>query len=299
MTAKLCLFSRAFHFKNYETRIFSDNFALKLLGKENYNLIEGYLLKGKDFFCPDFNGDGKDIIKKIVNEQLSPSVLGRSAFCEKSLINAVKIGSTQYLILGAGFDTFSLRQGDVFKNINIFELDLKETAKEKIRRINELNIKIPSNVTFINADLSRDDFTNQLINNTYFKEEKASFCSLLGVVYYLEQESFKNMLKNLSKILSSKSSLLFDYPDEFAFSPYAGKRAIKQALLASRANEKMFHGYSYFEMEKILEENGFLVYEHLNPKEITEQYFKEFNRAYPNEKMTAFDNTDYILAVKK
>lgn len=61
----------------------------------------------------------------------------------------------------------------------------------------------------------------------------------------------------------------------------------------------MLGSYSYIELEKLLAESNFMIYEHLTPDEITDQYFKKYNNANPNHKMTAFDNVNYCLAVKK
>ncbi len=61
----------------------------------------------------------------------------------------------------------------------------------------------------------------------------------------------------------------------------------------------MLAGYSYEKIEKLLESHGFLIYEHLTPDEMTEQYFKLYNLANPEHRMTAFDNTNYCLAVSK
>lgn len=69
--------------------------------------------------------------------------------------------------------------------------------------------------------------------------------------------------------------------------------------MAGAANEKMLASYSYVEMEKLLAYNDFLIYEHLTPNEITEQYFRKYNQANPEHPMTAFDNVNYCLAVKK
>jgi len=69
--------------------------------------------------------------------------------------------------------------------------------------------------------------------------------------------------------------------------------------MAGAANEKMLASYSYLEIEKLLADSNFLIYEHLTPGEITEQYFKKYNQSNPEHPITAFDNVNYCLAVKK
>ena len=70
-------------------------------------------------------------------------------------------------------------------------------------------------------------------------------------------------------------------------------------ILASGAQEKMCAGYSYAKLEKMLSDVGFLIYEHLTPEQITEQYFQNYNKANPEACMTAFDHVNYCLAVKQ
>jgi len=61
----------------------------------------------------------------------------------------------------------------------------------------------------------------------------------------------------------------------------------------------MLASYSYLELEKLLNHSNFLIYEHLTPNEITEQYLKKYNQANPKHPIKAFDNVNYCLAVKK
>lgn len=61
----------------------------------------------------------------------------------------------------------------------------------------------------------------------------------------------------------------------------------------------MLASCSYNYIEKLLSEYGFLIYEHLTPELITEKYFNDYNTANPKYKMSAFDNVNYCLGVKK
>lgn len=70
-------------------------------------------------------------------------------------------------------------------------------------------------------------------------------------------------------------------------------------MLAGAANEKMLASYSYEEIEKILSDYGFLIYEHLTPLEMTGRYFNVYNDANPSHPITGFDNVNYCLAIRK
>lgn len=299
MTALVSAFSRVYHSNNNKVKIFDDTVAQKLLADTEYEQISKNMAEGIGFFNPSFSGTDSEALRWVVDNQLSPSPLARAVFAEKSLCNAVRIGARQYIILGAGYDTFAYRQPDWAKNIQIFELDHPMTALDKKNRLLNSGIQIPDNVSFVDADFSKNMWQNNLQNNSKFNSEKISFCSLLGVTYYISADDFKNIVIALNNMLPQGSSLVFDYPDELSYSSRAGMRAQKQALLAGGANEKMCACYSYSELEKLLSDCGFLIYEHLNPWQITQQYFAEYNTANPTHPITAFDNVNYCLAVKK
>lgn len=73
----------------------------------------------------------------------------------------------------------------------------------------------------------------------------------------------------------------------------------KHSALAAAANEKMLSEYSYSEIEKILSKNGFLIYEHLTPDEITGRFFSSYNKANPDKNIKALDGVNYCLAVRQ
>ena len=95
ITAKVSCFARAYHFNNNSIRIFTDDIAEKLLG-EDYNQIAKSMSDGIDFFCPGFEGTREEGLRLILDRQLSPSVLGRSVFCESKLAYAIANGCKQY-----------------------------------------------------------------------------------------------------------------------------------------------------------------------------------------------------------
>ena len=94
MTAKVSCFARAYHYNNNSIRIFTDDIAEKLLG-EDYNQIAKSMSDGIDFFCPGFEGTREEGLRLILDRQISPSVLGRSVFCESKLAYAIANGSKQ------------------------------------------------------------------------------------------------------------------------------------------------------------------------------------------------------------
>lgn len=299
MTALVSAFSRAYHSAQNSEKVFDDYLAKKMLTEDEYNQISRNMAKGISFFNPSFVGTQKEALRYIVDNYLSPTPLGRAAFTEKSLENAVKIGAKQYLIFAAGYDTFAYRQPPFASKIEVFEIDHPATCEYKQKRIKSVISEKPVNLHYISADFREKNWQSNLLTCTEFDKNKISFCSLLGISYYLSKNVFAETINAISNFIPKGSSIVFDYNDENAYTSKAGKRAKKLTAMAGGANEKMLGSYSYMELEKLLDESDFLIYEHLTPNEITEQYFKKYNKSNPRYQMTVFDNVNYCLAVKK
>ena len=217
------------------------------------------------------------------------TVLGCAAFGEQALQTAVRLGAKQYLILGSGYDTFAYRQPSWANALKIFELDRPDVIQDKGQRLQAKGISIPKNLHFLSADLTGTDWARILDQCPAFDRGACSFCSLLGLLYYLPVTAFHQLLDTLQNRIPAGSSLVFDYPESLDG---------KQAQLAHGAGETMQAAYSYGEMERLLSDHGFLIYEHLSPEEITRQYFSNYNRTHFQHPMAAAKDVSYCLAVK-
>ena len=290
MTALVSCFARGYHYQNNSYRIFRDNLAYRILGKKDYNAIASNMENGINFFNPNFVGTKEEALRWVVDNQLSPSVLGRSIFCEKSLFNAIKIGCKQYLIFASGYDTFAYRNN--IKDFKVFEIDKSQMIEDKISRLDNNNLDY-SRVNFIKYDFTDRFWINKIIDSVYDKAQ-ISFSSLLGISYYLTKEEFSNLIKYISSIICEGSSIVFDYPtSDDSIEMQTNEK------LASLANEEMKSKYSYKDIENILSENGLLIYEHLTNKEMNNNYFYNYNTLNPNNRIIAPKGVCYCLAFKK
>ncbi len=299
MTALVSAFARAYHNEQYPVRVFTDPIARQLFSDEEYQQIAAQMTAGIGFFQPGFSGPPAAALRWVVDQQLSPSPLGRSAFGEKALEKAVSHGTRQYLILGAGYDTFAYRQPAWAQPLQIFELDHPATAQDKSRRLAAAGIPLPPNVHFLKVDFTQSQWAAVLHQHPRYRKDQVSFCSLLGVAYYLSPPTFTAMVASLSTLMPLGSTLVLDYPDENSYTSQGGERAQKQALLAAAAQEKMLASYAPDQMAAILASQGFTLSEQLTPAEITSCIFGPYNQAQPEHPLTAFDHVNYCLAVKR
>lgn len=288
MTAKVSCFARAYHYNNNQVHIFKDSFAELLLGDE-YEQIAQNMINGICFFLPGFAGTKEEGLRLIVDKQLSPSVLGRSAFCEKMLEKEKGLGCKQYIIFASGYDTYSLRNQD--KAFSVFEMDLPELLTDKIERIKRTGIKTDS--VFVPCNLEEITWKEKLLQAGYMSTQK-SFGSLLGISYYLSKEEFKSLLQTVSELMVDGSVICFDYPSEDE-----SRETKTNKMLAMGAGEQMKAMYSDLELEELLLSCGFKIAIHLNHDEMARQYFSDYNNYNSEYSMKAPIGVGYVLAERK
>ena len=287
MTAKVSCFARAYHHKNHTKHIFDDSMAETLLGKD-YDAIAQNMTEGVNFFIPDFNGTKEEGLRLIVDRQLSPSVLARSAYCEKKLSDEINSGCRQYMIFASGYDTFAMRNTD--KSLRVYELDLPEMIADKIDRIEQSQVR--SEAIYVPCNLAEEMWKDQLAASGYCKSQK-SFGSVLGISYYLSKQDFEKLLKNISDVMAEESVICFDYP-----STDESDAVKKNQMLAFGAGEQMKALYSYSEIKALLQKCGFELAEHLGDEEMTGRYFTEYNTSNPMHLIQAPKGVAYVAARK-
>ena len=138
ITALMSSFGRAFHAENEEYPVFSDNLAKKLMMEEEYVAVQKYILGGVQFFEPGIEPTAwkpKELLRRLVNVHIAPSPLCRTTYTEKALKSAVLTGTKQYVILGAGMDTFAFRETEFLSKYRVFEVDHPLTQADKLERI--------------------------------------------------------------------------------------------------------------------------------------------------------------------
>lgn len=287
-TAKVSCFARAYHFENNKTHIFADSMAARLLG-DDYNQIAKSMMQGINFFLSGFEGTKEEGLRLIVDKQLSPSVLGRSAYCERKLLDKIKTECSQYLIFASGYDTFSLRNEDT--DVRVYELDLPALLDDKKKRIDNAGLKTAAK--YVPCDLADESWVGKLLKKGFMTSEK-SYGSLLGSSYYLKKDEWKKLIRLVAGIMPAGSAICFDFP-----STDESKETKVNKTLASGAGEQMKAQYPFEEMEVLLFECGFKVAEHLGAEGMTERFFADYNRSTPEHPMAAPVGVDYVFAVRE
>ena len=187
ITALMSAFGRAFHAENEDHPVFADGLAKELMTEEEYAAVQGYVLGGARFFEPEIDPaawEPKELVRRLVNTHIAPSPLCRAAYTEQALKTAALTGTEQYVIFGAGLDTFAFREPEFLSKHRVFEVDHPLTQADKRERITRAGWTIPGNLAFIPVDFTKDRLTERL-TAAGFDPSVKSFFSWLGVTYYL------------------------------------------------------------------------------------------------------------------
>ena len=198
----------------------------------------------------------------------------RSRYAEDRLADAVAKGIAQYVILGAGLDTFAYR--NPFPALRVFEVDFPATQAWKREMLAEAGIALPGNLTFVPLDFEHKALAEGLAE-AGFDAGSAAFFGWLGVVPYLTLEAFRATLSAIAQ-LPAGSAVSFDYalaPE--TLSPVGRKAFDALAGRVAAAGEPFQLFFTPETLEAELRRAGFHSIEQLDSDHLNEIYFK--NRA--------------------
>ncbi|MEH7304928.1 class I SAM-dependent methyltransferase [Neobacillus drentensis] len=277
LTALVSCFARGYHAFESKEPIFNDYVAHSLLKEEEKQLIATNWANAIAFFDQEKSETLESIDEKlqwVMNNQTIPQLVSRARYAEDGLRSAIERGFKQYVILGAGFDTFALRQENLPEDFIIYEVDHPATQAFKINRLQEAGIALPGNVKFVPVDFKSDSLREELMNSGY-DQQKYTYFSLLGVVMYLAKKDFYQLLASVADMSINGSSFTFDYLDDTAFhEKMASTKLTKMRQITARTGEPIITGFDPFELDLELQDCQMLLYENLSPANIEDMYFK-------------------------
>ena len=161
-------------------------------------------------------------------------VVIRSRYTEDALKEAVERGTRQYVLIGAGFDSFALRRPAFSKDVEIFEIDHPATQTLKLERIKECGIPLPRSVHFIAANLASESL-EAVLDRSPFRRGEPAFFSWLGVMPFLTREANLATLRAVATRGARGSKLVFTYTDQNEFNSDSGSELLRKlrTLMAS------------------------------------------------------------------
>jgi methyltransferase (TIGR00027 family) len=134
----------------------------------------------------------------------------RARYTEEKLGDAVRAGIDQYVILGAGLDSFAWRRTDLAGRLTIFEIDHPQSQAAKRHRLKGRGIAVPDNLVFIPVDFGRDTVAAALAQSRYDPGRRAFF-SMLGTTQYISRDALAATLRSIASVAAPGSELVLSY----------------------------------------------------------------------------------------
>jgi methyltransferase (TIGR00027 family) len=206
-----------------------------------------------------------------VSKAFRSFMAARSRFAEDRLAEAVARGVRQYVVLGAGLDTFAYR--NPFAGLRVFEVDFPATQEWKRVLLSEASIAPPEELTFVPLDFEHRTLGDGLAE-AGFNAQAPAFFGWLGVVPYLTRPAFRSTIGTIAK-LPAGTGVCFDYAIEpETLSP--SRRAAFDALAArvAAAGEPFQLFFTPESLEGELRGAGFQAIDHTDAARLNDLYFQ-------------------------
>jgi methyltransferase (TIGR00027 family) len=198
-------------------------------------------------------------------------IAARSRFSEDTLSAVVARGVRQVVVLGAGLDTFALRNPHASQGVRVFEVDYPATQSWKRECFQQAGFAVPASLTFAPVDFERQSLAEGLAA-AGFQADRPAFFQWLGVVPYLSRDAIGVTLDFIAGV--PDSTVVFDYAEPFANYP-AERRENVMAVAAGAAarGEPWLSLFDPAEVSDMLRGKGFGLVEDLGLAELTERFY--------------------------
>jgi methyltransferase (TIGR00027 family) len=241
-------------------------------------------IRGRDYLAEKFLNEEraralhdpvarKELAKKRMAPGLYEYMLARTAFFDDLVEQALKEQIPQIVFLGAGYDTRPYRFRELIKGTRIFELDIKTTQQSKKSVLQEANIPVPENLTFIAVNFKTDRLSNVLLEGGFSKKKEALFI-WEGVTYYLPPNVVDETMDAIRSISLPGSSIGFDYVSRFPEMMEAyGVKALYEIMKSQIAGEPAdLFNIERGRIEEFLSKRGYKIIEHYSAADMEHKY---------------------------
>jgi methyltransferase (TIGR00027 family) len=254
-TARRVAIRRAAHQLLDQPRVFDDPLALRIIGSEAEQALRSDPKENHSFA-----------------RAFRAFMAARSRYAEDELARALAQGVKQYVVLGAGLDTFAYRNPHA--DLRVFEVDHPATQAWKREQLQTASIEIPPSLTFVPIDFELQTLADGLAQSG-FNASASAFFSWLGVTPYLTREACMATLSYIAR-MPLGSGVAFDFAVDPALLN-AGQRQALDALSqrVARYGEPFQLFFDPAKLQEELKAMGFHRIEFLQGNELNTRYFKD------------------------
>ena len=236
--------------------VFDDPVALRILGADRVRWLGGNLARHQT----------------SASRGMRAFLVTRSRYAEDQLARAFKQGTRQYIVLGAGLDTFAYRN-PYDRHLRVFEIDHPSTQTWKRRRLLDQRIEMPRTLTFVPVDFEKQSL-HQRLGQFGFRRNAPAFISWLGVTMYLTRDAVMQSLRFVAQSCARGSEIVFDFslPDALLGEAERLARA-RRAEYVAGIGEPWISTFDPATLIGDLTALGFTQVQHMGAPEANERYF--------------------------
>ena len=207
------------------------------------------------------------------NTAIRTHVIWRSRMTEDRLQASIQQGVQQYILLGAGLDSFAYRRPELLQHVAVFEIDQSASQAWKRQKLGELGIPIPGNVHYVPVDFETENLVEKL-KQSAFDPRLPAFFSWLGVIPYLNKKATQETLQALLANVGGYCELALDFVVPMEAISGIDREQMERAMnTAEAAGEPMQGLYHPDELKAMLKEIGFDGVTHISPVDGQKHFF--------------------------
>jgi len=256
-TATLAAVGRAFHAES-ERPLVVDHLALGLAGEPGASLMAQLTSQ----------------LPEASRQSFGLAFAIRTRFVEDAVARAIQDGVGQYVILGAGLDSFAYRRSDLAGRLRIFEVDRGSSQAWKRLRLQDMGVAIPTSVSFVALDHETGDLRGGLVR-AGFDASAPAIVSAIALTQYLDRPAIESILKLVATLpLGSRLVVTYVVPPTELDDMAAAGLAWTMSQAAERG-ERFLSLFRPAELDALLTRNGFSRIEHAGPRELHQTYLAD------------------------
>ena len=256
-TATLAAVGRAVHAES-ESPLVADHLALGLAGEAGATLMAQMTSQ----------------LPEASRQSFGLAFAIRTRFVEDAIAAAIQEGIGQYVILGAGLDSFAYRRPELSERLKIFEVDRAASQTWKRSRLEAMGIAIPPSVSFVPLDAEKDDLRAGLVK-AGFDPSAPAIVSAIALTQYLAQPAIERVLEVVASFVPGSRLVVTYVVPAAELSETAAAGLAWTISQAEERGEPFLRLFRPVEFDELLTRSGFSRVEEVGPTELREMYLTD------------------------
>jgi methyltransferase (TIGR00027 family) len=222
---------------------------------------------------PDENWRRRPDMDPTFTKLFRASILARARFIEDLVLDQIERGTSQYVILGAGLDTFAQRRPELSSKLHVFEIDQPGTQAWKRQRLIELGFGIPDWLRLVPVDFEAGEAWRERLTSSGFDNGRPAVVASAGVSLYLSKDAIAATLREVAALAAgSRFAMTFVLPIELA-DPQIRPGLERAAQGAQASGTPFLSCFTPAQMLATAREAGFKEAKHVSGAALAQRYF--------------------------